>query len=154
LDERRRNLERKKAAFQFLRDVEDEKLWVAERMPIAESSAIGDTLFDCNRLQKNTQSLRNEVDNHEPWINQIRSNGQKLIDEGHEDADKFKERLKELDNTWEGLKDVIEERKRKLKDAERAHQYLYDCAEAEAWMSEQELYMMQDERGYQFIFLF
>lgn len=26
-------------------------------------------------------------------------------------------------------------------------QYLYDCNEAEAWMSEQELYMMQDERG-------
>uniref|UniRef100_A0A915M9S2 Calponin-homology (CH) domain-containing protein n=1 Tax=Meloidogyne javanica TaxID=6303 RepID=A0A915M9S2_MELJA len=147
LDERRRNLERKKAAFQFMRDVEDEKLWVAERMPIAESLAIGDSLFDCNRLQKNTQSLRNEVDNHEPWINQIRLNGQKLIEEGHEDADKFVEKLKELDNTWEGLKNVIEERKQRLKDAERAHQYLYDCAEAEAWMSEQELYMMQDERG-------
>lgn len=24
---------------------------------------------------------------------------------------------------------------------------MYDCNEAEAWMSEQELYMMQDERG-------
>lgn len=32
-------------------------------------------------------------------------------------------------------------------ESERAHQFLYDCNEAEAWMSEQELYMMQDERG-------
>lgn len=34
-----------------------------------------------------------------------------------------------------------------MKESERAHQYLYDCSEAEAWMSEQELYMMHDERG-------
>uniref|UniRef100_A0A914HJH5 Spectrin beta chain n=1 Tax=Globodera rostochiensis TaxID=31243 RepID=A0A914HJH5_GLORO len=147
LDERRRQLERKKAAFQFVRDVEDEKLWAGERMPVAESRVIGDSLFDCHRLQKNTQSLRNEVDNHEPWINEIRANGQELIDEGHENAPLFVEKLGELAQVWDTLKDAIDGRKQRLKDAERAHQYLYDCAEAEAWMSEQELYMMQDERG-------
>ncbi|PIO75507.1 spectrin repeat-containing domain protein [Teladorsagia circumcincta] len=36
---------------------------------------------------------------------------------------------------------------RRLAESEKAHQFLYDCGEAEAWMSEQELYMMQDERG-------
>ncbi|KAL3083302.1 hypothetical protein niasHS_011104 [Heterodera schachtii] len=147
LDDRRRQLERKKAAFQFVRDVEDEKLWAGERMPVAESRVIGESLFDCHRLQKNTQSLRNEVDNHEPWINEIRANGQELIDQGHENAPFFMEKLSELAQVWDILKDAIDGRKQRLKDAERAHQYLYDCAEAEAWMSEQELYMMQDERG-------
>jgi hypothetical protein len=71
LDDRRKHLERKKAAFQFVRDVEDEKLWCDERLPVARAPQIGENLFDCHRLQKNTQSLRNEVDNHEPWINQI-----------------------------------------------------------------------------------
>jgi spectrin beta len=83
----------------------------------------------------------------QPWINQIRANGQKLIDEEHENAEQFVAKLGELAETWDGLKEAIERRKQRLKDAERAHQYLYDCAEAEAWMSEQELYMMQDERG-------
>ena len=38
-------------------------------------------------------------------------------------------------------------RRERLAESEKAHQFLYDCNEAEAWMSEQELYMMQDERG-------
>jgi spectrin beta len=66
LDDRRRQLERRKAAFQFVRDVEDEKLWVDERLPIANAPELGENLFDCHRLQKNAQSLKNECDNHEP----------------------------------------------------------------------------------------
>jgi spectrin beta len=66
LDDRRRQLERRKAAFQFVRDVEDEKMWVDERLPVANAPQLGENLFDCHRLQKNTQSLKNECDNHEP----------------------------------------------------------------------------------------
>lgn len=55
LEERRRNLERKKEAFQFLRDVEDEKLWIADRMPLARSPLVGDSLYDCHNLQKKNQ---------------------------------------------------------------------------------------------------
>jgi spectrin beta len=55
--------------------------------------------------------------------------------------------MQELRDKWAELKQAIDERKARLKESEKAHQYLYDCNEAEAWMSEQELYMMQDERG-------
>ena len=55
LDDRRKQLERKKNAFQFGRDVEDEKLWIAERLPLARARDLGDSLFDCHRLQKKTQ---------------------------------------------------------------------------------------------------
>lgn len=41
------------------------------------------------------------------------------------------------------LKDAVDARKEHLSESEKAHQFLYDCNEAEAWMSEQELYMMQ-----------
>jgi spectrin beta len=116
-------------------------------MPIAQAPEIGENLLDCHRLQKYMQSLRNEVDNHEQWIGQIRGNGQQLIDSGHENAELFRTKLQELADTWDGLKQAIEGRRDRLKESEKAHQYLYDCSEAEAWMSEQELYMMQDERG-------
>jgi hypothetical protein len=41
------------------------------------------------------------------------------------------------------LREALEARKQRLAESEKAHQFLYDCNEAEAWMSEQELYMMQ-----------
>lgn len=93
LDDRRRQLERKKAAFQFGRDVEDEKLYVNDRLAIVSAPQLGENLFDCHRLQKNAQSLRNEIDNHEPWINEIIANGQELINDGHENADQFSHKI-------------------------------------------------------------
>ncbi|KIH45785.1 hypothetical protein ANCDUO_24169 [Ancylostoma duodenale] len=51
LDDRRRQLERKKAAFQFGRDVEDEKLWIAERLALAHAKQLGENLPDCHRYE-------------------------------------------------------------------------------------------------------
>ncbi|KAE9552200.1 hypothetical protein FO519_004581 [Halicephalobus sp. NKZ332] len=147
LDDRRKDLERKKQAFQFVRDVEDEKLYVNELLPIANAPQLGEDLADCNRLQKNNQRLMEEVNNHQGWINEIKRNGQQLIDEGHENAPEFQRKIHELDSEWDTLKRAIDDQKNRLDESELAHRYLYDCNEAEAWMSEQELYMMQDERG-------
>ena len=147
LDERRKDLERKKQAFQFMRDVEDEKIYVNELLPIANAPQLGENLADCNRLQKNNQRLMEEVNNHQGWINEIKRNGQQLIDEGHENAPEFQRKIGELEAEWSGLKRAIADQKNRLDESELAHRYLYDCNEAEAWMSEQELYMMQDERG-------
>lgn len=80
--ERQRILEKKKEALQFRRDVEDELLWISEKMPQALSTEYGNSLFEVHMLEKKTQSLQTEVDNHEPRINTVCHNGQKLIDEG------------------------------------------------------------------------
>lgn len=140
--ERQKQLEKKKEAYQFVRDVEDEKLWINEKLPVAQSDEFGTSLFNVNMLKKKNHSLANEIDNHEPRINTICNNGQKLIDEGHEDAPKFVELIKKLELKWQELKDAIENRRKQLDQSERVQQYFFDAAEAEAWMSEQELYMM------------
>ncbi|XP_049795155.1 spectrin beta chain isoform X2 [Schistocerca nitens] len=145
--ERQRQLEKKKEAFQFRRDVEDEKLWIAEKMPQATSTEYGNSLFNVHMLKKKNQSLRTEVENHEPRINLVCSNGQKLIDEGHEDAEEFAGRIKELQEKWQALKDAMENRRKHLLQSEKAQQYFFDASEAESWMSEQELYMMVEDRG-------
>ncbi|KAF9819116.1 hypothetical protein SFRURICE_000781 [Spodoptera frugiperda] len=145
--DRQRQLAKKKEAFQFRRDVEDEKLWVHEKMPQATTTDYGNSLFIVQMLQKKNQSLKTETDNHEPRILTVISNGQKLIDEGHEDTPEFKQLIEELTARWRELKDAIEERKNKLSQWEKAQQYLFDANEAEAWMSEQELYMMVEDRG-------
>ncbi|XP_026313733.1 spectrin beta chain isoform X3 [Hyposmocoma kahamanoa] len=145
--DRQRQLAKKKEAFQFRRDVEDEKLWIHEKLPLASSTDYGNSLFNVQMLQKKNQSLKTETDNHEPRILTVISNGQKLIDEGHEDSPEFKRLIDELSARWRELKDAIEQRKNNLAQWERAHQYMFDANEAEAWMSEQELYMMVEDRG-------
>ncbi|CAH0560832.1 unnamed protein product [Brassicogethes aeneus] len=147
LIERQRILEKKKEALQFRRDVEDELLWIAEKMPQASSTEYGNGLFQVHTLEKKNQSLRTEIDNHEPRINTVCNNGQKLIDEGHEDSSEFGHLIGELHEAWQELKDAIEKRRENLLRNKRAQQYLFDANEAESWMSEQELYMMVEDRG-------
>ncbi|XP_069698706.1 spectrin beta chain isoform X3 [Periplaneta americana] len=145
--ERQWQLEKKKEAFQFRRDIEDEKLWVAEKMPQATSTEYGNSLFNVHMLKKKNQSLRTEIDNHEPRIHLVCNNGQKLIDEGHEDSPEFTQLIEDMLARWQQLKDAVENRRNKLLQSEKAQQYFFDASEAESWMSEQELYMMVEDRG-------
>ncbi|XP_046599297.1 spectrin beta chain isoform X3 [Neodiprion lecontei] len=147
LTDRQRQLEKKKEAYQFRRDVEDEKLWIAEKMPQATSSEYGNSLFNVHMLKKKNQSLRTEIENHEPRINSVCKNGQKLIDEGHEDSAEFTQRISDLSDKWRELKDAVDNRNKHLLQNEKAQQYFFDATEAESWMSEQELYMMVEDRG-------
>lgn len=66
---------------------------------------------------------------------------------GHEDAPEFNRLIGELHKAWQELKDAIDRRRDNLLRNERAQQYIFDANEAESWMSEQELYMMVEDRG-------
>ena len=145
--ERKQQLLKKKEAYQFRRDVEDEKMWIQEKMPLARSTEYGNSLFSVQMLIKKNQSLRTEIDNHEPRILNICENGGKLIGEGHEDSSEFDRLINELLELWKELKKTMDVRKNKLLESERAQQYYFDASEAESWMSEQELYMMVEDRG-------
>jgi spectrin beta len=98
---RQRDLEKKKEAYQFRRDVEDEKLWISDKMPLATASDNGNSLFNVNVLKKKNQSLRTEIDNHEQRIHLVCNNGQKLIDEDHADSEEFSNLIEELLDTWQ-----------------------------------------------------
>ncbi len=147
LVERKQQLLKKKEAYQFRRDVEDEKMWIQEKMPLARSTEYGNSLFSVQMLIKKNQSLKTEIENHEPRILNICENGQKLIGEGHEDSSEFERLINELMELWRDLKNTMDVRKSKLLESERAQQYYFDASEAESWMSEQELYMMVEDRG-------
>ena len=70
-----------------------------------------------------------------------------MIGEGHERSEEFEANIAALLAEWQSLKQAIEARRTRLDDSRRVQQYLFDCGEAEAWMGEQELYMMSDAGG-------
>merc|ERR1712147_579523 len=91
--------------------------------------------------------MQAEIANHEPRVNAVFENGQKLISEGHPEADKYERDLNNLTEKWARLQDLLEARRQKLLVNERVQQFLFDANEAESWMSEQELYIMVEDRG-------
>ena len=147
LEARKRELDIKKEVFQFLRDVEDENIWMEEKMNLVTSEELGSSLQDVNMLIKKNKTLKGEIENHEHRIRGVCDNGQKLIDSGHTESSDFTRKIDELSETLNLLKENLEARNAKLLMSEKVQQFFFDANEAEAWMSEQELYMMVEDRG-------
>ena len=147
LDEQKKILEQQKRMFQFLRDCEDELLWIAEKNQLAKSQDYGNSLVNVKMLQRKNEALHKDVENHETRIQQVCNDGEQMINEAHSRSEEFLNLINEVNDKWAALKEEIANRRHKLSEAEKIQQYLFDCAEAEAWMGEQELYMMTDEKA-------
>merc|ERR1719394_1276263 len=80
-------------------------------------------------------------------VNAVMESGQKLISEGHPESQKYERDMNNLTEKWARLQELLEQRQKNLLVNEKVQQFLYDANEAESWMSEQELYMMVEDRG-------
>ncbi|KAL1006210.1 hypothetical protein UPYG_G00069280 [Umbra pygmaea] len=132
---------------QFIRDVEDEILWVEERMPIATSTDHGHNLQTVQLLIKKNQTLQKEIQGHQPRCDDIFERSESLLREDSVAVEAIRQRLADLKLLWGRIMEETEKRHTRLEEAHNAQKYYFDAAEAEAWMSEQELYMMSEEKA-------
>ncbi|XP_029690639.1 spectrin beta chain, non-erythrocytic 1-like isoform X3 [Takifugu rubripes] len=147
LKQRRENLMVSREIHQFNRDVEDEILWVEERLPVAMSTDHGHNLQTVQLLIKKNQTLQKEIQGHHPRYTDIFERSQHVLREDGPTAEPIRQRLTELQLLWQQIREETEKRHKRLSEAHKAQQYYFDAAEAEAWMSEQELYMMSEEKA-------
>uniref|UniRef100_A0A3Q3G0R8 Spectrin beta chain n=1 Tax=Labrus bergylta TaxID=56723 RepID=A0A3Q3G0R8_9LABR len=134
---RRRNfLVASREVHQFNRDLEDEILWVQERMPVATSTDHGNNLQTVQLLIKKNQTLQKEIQGHQPRINDLLEHSASLLQDESLSGEVIRQRLADLQELW-----------RRVREETETQQYYFDAAEAEAWMSEQELYMMSEEKA-------
>uniref|UniRef100_A0A667WQY4 Spectrin beta chain n=1 Tax=Myripristis murdjan TaxID=586833 RepID=A0A667WQY4_9TELE len=144
---RRQQLLASKEAHQFNRDLEDEILWVKERMPLATSTDHGKDLPTVQLLIKKNQTLQKEIQGHQPRIDDIHRRGRTQSQVDGERQTALEGRLVELRDLWAQLIAETDERHARLIESNRAQQFYTDAAEAEAWMGEQELHMMSEEKA-------
>uniref|UniRef100_A0A8C6XEZ3 Spectrin beta chain n=1 Tax=Naja naja TaxID=35670 RepID=A0A8C6XEZ3_NAJNA len=148
LNERKAHLLASKEIHQFNRDVEDEIVIVGwERMPIATSTDHGHNLQTVQLLIKKNQTLQKEIHGHQPRIDDIFERSQNILTDSSLNAEAIQQRLADLQQLWNLLIEETEKRHKRLEESHKAQQYYFDAAEAEAWMSEQELYMMSEEKA-------
>lgn len=145
LGRRKKQLESSRAKLQISRDIEDETLWVEERLPLAQSVDYGTNLQTVQLFMKKNQTLQNEILGHAPRVEDVLQRGQQLVEAAEIDCQDVAERLQQLQGSWETLQEAAAGRLRRLREASEAQQYYLDAGEAEAWISEQELYVLSEE---------
>ncbi|NWH86585.1 SPTB1 protein, partial [Aegithalos caudatus] len=145
LERKRKELETAKAMYQLGRDLEDETLWVQERLSLARSTDHGTDLPSVQRLTKRNETLQKELAGHAPRLGEVLSRGE-AAGSGEEPGPELAGQAQELRALWETLQEEAAARHRRLREAEEAQQYYLDADEAEAWVSEQELFMGPEEK--------
>lgn len=124
---RRVHLDKAKTVHQFLRDVDDERIWISERLPQAQSTDYGNSLLSVQMLQKKNKALKNDVDGHYPHFDEVIRTGRNLVEEEHPQSEEFQKYIDELLEKWDELQQSTEDRKHRLALSEVAQQVDVFC---------------------------
>ncbi|XP_052269284.1 spectrin beta chain, non-erythrocytic 1-like isoform X3 [Dreissena polymorpha] len=117
-------------------DVDEELQWIKERLPAAASTDYGKSLTDAQNLQKKQQKLDLEIQGHLPIIGKVQSRGDKLIEERHVNAKQIKDKLQELQVSWDDLVNKAKVRKKNLDLSVQIQRYLSEVTEIENWIND------------------
>jgi len=147
LEERKMVLDESLKFFQYKRDVEDAQLWMDEKEPILQSDNLGNSLHDVQRSKKRHSNLCTELDGREPLIMALSERGDEMVSEHHPKAQEVDQLKEHMNARWNSLKTLSDNYQENLDESLQAKQYFFDATEAESWLSEQELFMLGDDRG-------
>ncbi|KAI1895008.1 hypothetical protein AGOR_G00101700 [Albula goreensis] len=136
LQARREALESWQLLFQFYRDMEDELVWIRDKLPAAFSKEWGSSLHSTQTLLKKHQALMQEIDSRTPLVQTVQESGQSLVRGGHFGSTEISERLGELRKLSETLRKEAESRGKLLQGALKVQAFLTELSELELWMEE------------------
>merc|ERR1739844_657256 len=132
---------------QFFRDIADEESWIKEKKLLVTSDDYGRDLTGVQNLRKKHKRFESELGSHEPTIKSVKDAGQTLIDVSQFGSQEITERLKQLNDVWEELKDMAATRGQKLEESITFQQFLAKIEEEEAWISEKQQLLTVPDLG-------
>jgi len=132
---------------QFFRDIADEESWIKEKKLLVTSDDYGRDLTGVQNLKKKHKRFENELASHEPAIQSVQEAGQQLIDVSQLGGAEIEQRLKQLTDVWEELKEMSTSRGRKLEESIIFQQFLAKVEEEEAWISEKQQLLTVPDLG-------
>merc|ERR1712242_216661 len=132
---------------QFFRDIADEESWIKEKKLLVTSNDYGRDLTGVQNLRKKHKRFESELASHEPAIQQVQEAGAHLIDSSHLGGEEIEQRLQQLTAVWQELKEMAQQRGRKLEESIIYQQFLAKIEEEEAWISEKQQLLTVPDLG-------
>ncbi|XP_063038503.1 spectrin beta chain, non-erythrocytic 4-like, partial [Melospiza melodia melodia] len=147
LKERRRILLASKEVHQVSHELEDEVMWVQDRLPLAMLKDLGTNLQTVQQFIKKNQNLRREIQVHRPRVDEVLERAAAVASIKSPEAEGVRALLERLGALWAELQEQTERRQQALDASFQLEQYYFDVAEVESWLGEQELLLMNEEKG-------
>lgn len=93
------------------------------------------------------QNLRREIQVHRPRVDEVLERATAVASIKSPEAEAVRSLLERLGTMWAELQEQTERRQQALDATYQLEQYYFDVAEVESWLGEQELLLMNEEKG-------
>ncbi|KAM6907574.1 spectrin beta chain, non-erythrocytic 4 [Xenentodon cancila] len=147
LKERRRILLASKEMHQVAQDLEDEILWIQERLPFASCKDYGNNLHSVQQNIKRNQSLQRELTGRRARIEEVLDRAGIIASLKTPEVDFVREGAGHVRQLWEVLQLETERRSVMLDAALQSQQYYSEGTKVESWLSGQKLQVASEEKG-------
>ncbi|CAL8278170.1 unnamed protein product [Arctogadus glacialis] len=147
LKERRRILLASKEMHQVAQDLEDEILWIQERLPVASSKEYGNNLQSVQQHVKKNQTLQRELTGRCARVEEVLDRAGIIASLRTPEVDFVREGAGHVRQLWEVLRLEAERRSVMLDAVLQAQQYYSEAVKVESWLSGQKLQVANEERG-------
>ncbi|XP_034406447.1 spectrin beta chain, non-erythrocytic 4 [Cyclopterus lumpus] len=147
LKERRRILLASKEMHQVAQDLEDEILWIQERLPLASCKDYGTNLQSVQQHVKKNQTLQRELTGRRARVEEVLDRAGIIASLRTPEVEFVREGAGHVRQLWEVLQLETERRCVMLDATLQAQQYYSEAAKVESWLSGQKLHLVNEERG-------
>ncbi|XP_023817965.1 spectrin beta chain, non-erythrocytic 4-like [Oryzias latipes] len=147
LKERRRILLASKEMHQVAQDLEDEILWIQERLPLASCKDFGNNLQSVQQHVKKNQALQRELTGRRARVEEVLDRAGIIASLRTPEVEFVREGAGHVRQLWEVLQLETERRAVILDAALQAQQYYSEGAKVESWLSGQKLHLASEEKG-------
>ncbi|KAI3373399.1 hypothetical protein L3Q82_022005 [Scortum barcoo] len=147
LKERRRILLASKEMHQVAQDLEDEILWIQERLPLASCKDYGNNLQSVQQHVKKNQTLQRELTGRRARVEEVLDRAGIIASLRTPEVEFVREGAGHVRQLWEVLQLETERRSVMLDAALQAQQYYSEAAKVESWLSGQKLHLVNEEKG-------
>ncbi|CAH8449862.1 unnamed protein product [Heterobilharzia americana] len=135
---KRKNLDQASRQQQFVRNVEDVELWLSDVEAQITSEDVGRDLNGVMNAQKRHNLLESDIVAHRERIDAFKAQADTFAAEGHFDAPIIQEKQRQLSQRYNDLQIPLNQRREKLRDAYKLHQFFRDVEDEEDWIREKE----------------
>jgi len=131
---------------QFERDCDETKGWINEKLKVASDDSYLDPTNLNGKVQKH-QNFEQELNANKSRVDEVVDAGNDLVESGHVQADRIKEKISDINKMWEDLIAAAEKKSTRLGEASQQQTYNRNIEDVEMWLSEVEGHLISDDYG-------
>ncbi|KAK4313156.1 hypothetical protein Pmani_015473 [Petrolisthes manimaculis] len=147
-EKRARRLEESRKLYVFLRESDEVIEWLNRQMAVAASEDYGRDVEHVEILIQKFESFLTVLTVCEEKITVTKTKAKALTDDGHPEPERIKEKVDEVQQLWEDLKEVANARQEALAGAKQVHVFDRNADETISWISEKDAFISSEDYGH------